>query len=113
MPSRVIPVPPFTREAKKLLGKYASLEAELADLFAALNKQPITGVSLGRNCYKIRLKITSKDKGRSGGARVITCVVAVADTVYLLSIYDKSAQDSISDARLTALLEMVPAVKAE
>lgn len=104
---------PFRREAKPLVKKYVSLKAELYELNELLAKNPTTGVSLGRNCYKIRLKITSKGKGRSGGARVITCVVAVADTVYLLSIYDKSEQDSISDARLTALLEMVPAVKTE
>ena len=110
---------PFRREAKPLVKKYVSLKAELYELNELnelnelLAKNPTTGVSLGRNCYKIRLKIVSKGKGRSGGGRVITCVVAVADTVYLLSIYDKSEQDSISDARLTALLEMVPAVKAE
>lgn len=77
-------------------------------LFAELSVQHPFGTALGRNCYKIRLKIASKGKGSSGGARVITCVVAVAETVYLLSIYDKSEQENISDKRLTDLLELVP-----
>ena len=98
----------FQREAKSLLKKYASLKAELYALNSLLANSPKTGTSLGRNCYKIRLKIASKGKGRSGGARVITCIVAVAETVYLLSIYDKSEQNNISEKRLTELLQLVP-----
>ena len=111
MTHKVIPVPPFTREVKRLLKKYASLDAELQALFAGLSVQQPVGTPLGRNCYKIRLKIASKGKGRSGGARVITCVVAVAETVYLLSIYDKAEQSNLSDKRLTELLELVPPPK--
>ena len=39
-----------------------------------LIKDPRLGVPLGNDRYKIRLKITSKGKGKSGGARVITLV---------------------------------------
>ena len=66
------------------------------------------GTPIERKCYKIRLKIASKGKGNSGGARVITCVVAVSETVFLLSIYDKSEQENISDKRLTELLQLLP-----
>jgi hypothetical protein len=41
-----------------------------------------------------------KLKGKSGGARVITCVKVVAERVYLVSIYDKSQQSDISDKDL-------------
>ena len=36
---------------------------------------------------------------------MITCVVAVREVVYLLAIYDKSEQASLSDAKLKQLLE--------
>lgn len=36
---------------------------------------------------------------------MITCVVAVRETVYLLSIYDKADQESLSDAALKAMLD--------
>lgn len=39
---------------------------------------------------------------------MITCVVAVREEVYLLSIYDKSEQDTLSDKRLKELLKQVP-----
>jgi hypothetical protein len=43
------------------------------------------------------MAITSKGKGKSGGARVITFVRITGNTVYLLSIYDKSTLENISD----------------
>jgi hypothetical protein len=60
-----------------------------------------------KNCYKIRMSITSKGKGKSGGARVITYVVTPDETIFLLSIYDKSEQVSISNKELTDLIESI------
>ncbi|MBW1619900.1 type II toxin-antitoxin system RelE/ParE family toxin, partial [Empedobacter falsenii] len=58
-------------------------------------------------CYKIRLAIKSKGKGKSGGARVITHLFIENETIYLLSLYDKSEQDSISDKEIKALLKLI------
>ncbi|HEX8507214.1 MAG TPA: type II toxin-antitoxin system RelE/ParE family toxin [Hymenobacter sp.] len=107
--NKIVPVPPFTREVKRLLKKFPSLDRELQELLNALAAEAAMGTAIGRNCYKIRLKIASKGKGGSGGARVITCVVAVEEAVYLLSIYDKSEQTTISDKRLEELLKLLPA----
>jgi len=51
------------------------------------------------------MKISSKGKGKSGGSRVITHIKIVANLVSLLSIYDKSEQDDISDSRLNQILK--------
>lgn len=95
----------FEREAKRLLKRYGSLPTDISELIESLEETPHQGAPIGRGCYKVRLAIRSKGKGKSGGARVITCVVAVRETVYLLSIYDKSDQESISDAKLKEMLE--------
>ena len=58
-----------------------------------------------KDCYKIRMAITSKGKGKSGGARIITFVYVVEETIYLLSIYDKSETTSISDKELRELIK--------
>lgn len=58
------------------------------------------GIPIGNDCYKIRLAITSKGKGKSGEARVITHIYVVAELIYLLSIYDKSQTENISDQDL-------------
>lgn len=52
------------------------------------------------------MAITSKGKGKSGGSRVITCVKVVDQDVYLLTIYDKSDKENISDKELDDLLKI-------
>jgi hypothetical protein len=72
-----------------------------------LEENPVIGTPLGNSCYKIRLAISSKGKGKSGGARVITCVIIADKDVYLADIYDKSEQENISDKRLKELAQQI------
>jgi len=95
----------FGRELKKLSKKYRSIKEEIAQLGQDLENNPIQGTPIGKHCYKIRLSIQSKGQGKSGGGRIIICVVAVKETVVLLSIYDKADKADISDAMLRKLLE--------
>ncbi len=97
----------FRKEAKKLIKKYPSLKLELAELGTTLALEPTTGTPLGKDCYKIRLAIQSKGKGKSGGARIITYCYIKAKTVYLLSIYDKSEQENISDKEIIELISTI------
>jgi len=97
----------FEKEFKKLFKKYPSLKNEISVLGQELKEDPFIGKPLGMNCYKIRLSIASKGKGKSGGARVITFVRVVESTVYLLSIYDKSEKENISDAEILDILNSV------
>ena len=70
-----------------------------------LAQEPFTGVYLGNNVYKIRLAISSKTRGKSGGARVMTKVRIDSDSIYLFSIYDKGDQDDIADSVILSLLK--------
>lgn len=103
MSLRIEALPNFERELKQLKKKYPSVLQDLSSLLADLTENPTQGTPLGNNCYKIRLAIRSKGQGKSGGARVITCVALVKDSLILLSIYDKSAQDTIADEQLRKL----------
>ena len=80
------------------------MKAEYAALIEELEKNPEKGTPIGDNCFKIRLAIASKGRGKSGGARVITHIYIENDTVFLLAIYDKSEQADISDKELRELL---------
>lgn len=56
---------------------------------------------------KVRMRISSKGKGKSGGARVITFTVIVSQQdaiLNLLCIYDKADQASISLKEIEQLL---------
>jgi mRNA-degrading endonuclease RelE of RelBE toxin-antitoxin system len=107
MSYKVIAIPKFEKELKKLVKKYPSLKEEFIQLVSVLRLQPDSGTPLGNNCFKIRLSIASKGKGKSGGARVITYVQIKGKTVFMLTIYDKNEQDNISDKELYDLLKWI------
>ncbi len=90
-------IPSFAKELKILAKKYHSIKQEFNNLLDILEVTPNLGEPLGKNCYKIRLAIKSKNKGKSGGARIITCVKVIKKTVYLLAIYDKADLENITE----------------
>ncbi len=100
-------IPPFDRQLKRLIKKFPSLRKEVAQLGKSLADEPTDGTPLGNNCYKIRLAIASKGKGKSGGARIITHIYVEGKVVYLLAIYDKSEQGNISDKQILDLLRII------
>lgn len=108
MSYKVKVIPQFEKELKRLSKKYLSLKNEYLQLVLSLREQPVQGMALGNNCYKIRLSIASKGKGKSGGARIITYVHLVQNSVYLLTIFDKSENENIQDKELSALLKWIP-----
>lgn len=75
-----------------------------------LSQNPNIGTDLGNGVRKIRMAVKSKGKGKSGGMRVITFNVIIDRTdteITLLSIYDKSEKESISDKEIKMLLESI------
>lgn len=97
----------FEKGLKSLSKKYPSIRNDYAALLGELEANPKSGNAIGKNCYKVRMAIASKNKGKSGGARVITHLLAKleGETLYLLKIYDKSDLGTISDKELEELLK--------
>ena len=97
----------FDKELKKLSKKYPSIKKDFGQLLDNLQKDPMQGKPLGKDCYKVRMAISSKNRGKSGGGRVITCVKIIKETIYLLAIYDKSDIENLNDNELVTRLEQV------
>ncbi|AKP49601.1 MAG: type II toxin-antitoxin system RelE/ParE family toxin [Cytophagales bacterium] len=104
MSYKVIPTPEFKKLVKKLAKKYPSLKTDLQQLIETLVENPASGIRLGHNLYKIRMKISSKNRGKSGGARVITFIVTDDREVYLLHIYDKSQLENLTKEQIIELI---------
>jgi mRNA-degrading endonuclease RelE of RelBE toxin-antitoxin system len=107
MSYKIKTIPTFDKQAKRLAKKYKSLKNDLTNLIKDLLNNPEQGIGIGQNCYKIRLPIKSKGKGKSGGARVITHVHIVDEDIFLLSIYDKSEKENLEDNELDELLKEI------
>ena len=63
------------------------------------------GKSLGNDIFKIRLAIASKNKGKSGGARVLSFVKVTQTSVLLFSIYSKGENDNLTDKQIQELIK--------
>lgn len=109
MSVKIIHSKTFERNIKQLAKRYKSLQSDLEAFENDLIKNPNLGIELGKGLRKIRLAISSKGKGKKGGARVISyqnVIFSVLEQkVFLLYMYDKSDRDSISDKELLILLK--------
>ncbi len=96
----------FDRRARRLAKKYKLLKDDLRTFQQEIMQNPLMGIDLGRGVRKIRMAITSKGKGKSGGARVLTLTVLVSEDadVTLLTIYDKDEIDNVSDEYIRWLI---------
>lgn len=104
---KVKTIPNFDKALKHLAKKYVSLKLEYIALLDNLEVEPKQGINLGNICYKIRVVIASKNKGKSGGATVITHILIRDKTVFLLDTFDKSEQENIDDKELLALIKEI------
>lgn len=97
------------KELKRLSKKYRSLPGDFAQLLDELKSNPMMGTDLGKGVHKVRMTISSKGKGKSHGARVITDITAIISVeegvITLLYIYDKAERDSITDKQIEKLLQ--------
>jgi len=93
----------FEKQLSRLAKKYTSITTDIRELGISLSENPFQGDGLGKDMYKVRMAITSKARGKSGGARIITLVLVTKSEVRLLAIYDKSEMDTLSDDELKNL----------
>lgn len=94
----VIPTPDFERALKSLAKRHRSLKQDIAEFIRLLQSNPFQGDELSPGIRKIRMAITSKGRGKSGGARVITYTVLLTEqegSVYLIDIYDKADYSTV------------------
>ena len=93
----------FFRRLKILSKRYKSLKQDLERLEKGIGAESFLGTDLGNHLRKIRLSVTSKGKGKRGGARVITYTLTLQEDyveITLLTIYDKSDTANITTPEL-------------
>ena len=93
-----VPSEYFATELKRLAKRYRGLANDYETFLDSLKENPLQGTEIAPNIRKIRMPITAKGRGKSGGARVITYNALIAEQegkIYLLLIYDKADASSI------------------
>lgn len=108
MDYKIIARKTFIKGIKQLSKRYASITDDYERLLNKLENTPQLGTSLGGGLRKIRMSITSKGRGKSDGARVITFTVIISVNeakINLIAIYDKADRCNISKEEIEILLE--------
>ena len=97
----------FDKELKRLSKKYKSLKNDIQNLKTEIEENPNLGVNLGDGFKKIRISITSKGKGKSGGGRVVTQTVIISKSeqkIIMVLLWDKSEIENVDIKILKQLL---------
>jgi mRNA-degrading endonuclease RelE of RelBE toxin-antitoxin system len=105
----VIPTENFGKKLKRLKKKYPLIGVDIRDFASSDNIEANinAGEQLGRDCHKLRMKISGKNSGKSGGARIIVQAKVIDKKVYLLTIYDKGDQETVTDKEIDKLIARI------
>lgn len=94
----------FEKQLKKLAKKYSLIKGDISKFVEDFDIFHSQSVTIKNNLFKVRLANSNKNKGKSSGYRIYY-YLKVDDTVYLLTIYDKSEIESINESILDEFID--------
>ena len=94
----------FSKQLKKLAKKYKSIKKDLLEFMNEFDKIHQNAISIKTNIFKVRLKNSDKNKGKSAGYRVYY-YLKIDEKVFLLTIYDKSEIEMINEEILNNMIK--------
>ena len=89
----------FKKSAKRLSKRYKSLKKDLKIFTDSLESNPRQGTELLVDIYKVRIRNSDNNKGKSSGYRIITYLITEYD-ILLVNIYSKNDMENISDKEI-------------
>jgi len=101
----IIPFKSFVKDVKKLKKRYKNILNDIENLKLELENNPTIGTSLGHGIFKVRVKNSDKNQGKSGGYRVITLFMDEEGILYLVKMYDKGEIETIKTSTLSEIIE--------
>lgn len=87
-------LPHFKKQLKILIKKYKGLKRDVVLGLENFDKR--NSVALGQDIYKLRLKSSDINKGKSGGFRLIIFIYEIDEIIFPIAIYSKSERENIS-----------------
>jgi len=96
----------FNTQYKKLAKKYKLISSDLQKFIDDFETLHTNATKIKSNLYKTRLANSSKNKGKSAGYRLYY-YLKIGDTVYLLTIYDKSEIEMINENILNKFISEI------
>lgn len=95
---RIIRTGHFAKQLKALGKKYRSISLDVSCALNIFDKE--SAQSLGAKLYKVRVRSSDINKGKSGGFRIIVLCLEVTDMLIPVTIYQKAVQKNITEHEL-------------
>ena len=94
----------FKKSAKKLAKRYKSFKKDLQLFVECLDDNSKQGVRLSDGLYKVRIKNSDNNKGKSAGYRIIIYTL-IENEVFLVDIYAKSEMENLADEAIDLIVK--------
>ena len=94
----------YKKAVKKLSKNYRNIESDVKDFLKSINTKNDLGIELKSNVFKVRIKNSDKNKGKSAGYRLISYLAVIENELHLLYIYDKSSLVNITEKEIDELI---------
>lgn len=98
--------PTFTRNLRNLAKKYRTIRNDIQPVVEQLERGELPGdriSGIGYDVFKVRVRNSDIQKGKSGGYRLIY-YVKTENGIILLTVYTKSAQADIPADEITGII---------
>ena len=97
----------FKRQVKRLSRRYRRIRHDIQPVIVELEEGNILGdqiQSVDYSVYKVRVKNSDANRGKSGGYRIIYYLQS-GDEITLIALYSKSDQSDINAADLLSIIQ--------
>jgi hypothetical protein len=88
----------FIKQLKPLAKKYRSIPTDIVSSLESFN--PALEKHLGDGVYKMRIKMKTLTKGKSGSLRMLVLLIRTKSRIIPFAIYYKDAKENISDIEI-------------
>ena len=97
LPIEIRVTPDFKKQLRKLEKRYRKIKSDIEPILMQIQMGEIVGERLqgiDAEVFKVRVRNSDTNRGKSGGYRVIYCL-KLPECVVLLDIYSKSDRDDV------------------
>ncbi len=94
----------YKKAYKKLSKEYKNIQDDIDNFINSIHSKDNLGVELKSNIFKVRIKNSDKNKGKSAGYRLISYLALIENELQLLYIYDKSKIENLTEKEIDKLI---------
>jgi mRNA-degrading endonuclease RelE of RelBE toxin-antitoxin system len=94
----------YKKSYKKLSKQYKNIQSDIDNFINSIHSKDDLGIELRSNIFKVRIKNSDKNKGKSAGYRLISYLAIVENELQLLYIYDKSKIENLTENEIDKLI---------